>query len=711
MSKTIAALALAGLGAIALQWPGVANSQQSFPSYREVDLFYSQQPQVFQQLWQTARTRTIRVAVIGDSQETSPNSRGFHYVPLLNYEMWKRFGNSPETPVVGCFHYGTTPPAHWLLAGQCATPGPAATRLGSAQILPNARPRAFSTLNSSTNITGGSRGQLTLLQHDASGVDPSAAIPTDVSYFNTSGTVKARIFAASNPTSGEIAYQARPNATPSPSYSAAVTTTGILNLGLQSATFAIQSGETSALDFGGNAYMALEVFGTSDTALTDLIGLRFVNETHPEGVVIDSFSLGGYTASSFLGTHADAGPMFAAFGFHAAVIHFGANEGGSVSAAQFRSNISAVIARLRTWVGDPSFPVILIADVYQSRPSTVQMAQYDQYVGAQLAIARADPNVMVINARRLTENIGWNATSGQSGEYLEDAVHYTGLGAQTLSAAAVAAMMGEVHVSGCPSDPGAVTLQSDMTLVVDLGGTSACSNHGRFAVAQTLTLNQPALAVRLTNAFTPAAGDAFRILSSPRIIGSFESATLPALAAGLSWNTSELYTTGTIGVVAASSPPTNPPPPTTPSAPTISVTSGGTQSITAPQTPAPIAFALTGSGTLTVTASSSNAAVLPNSGVAVSAGCGTLTLECTLTLLPASGQTGSTTVSLTVTDAHGQVAVATANLTVNAAAPPGVGSGTDHSNGRRGGGGSLDILWLLLLGAARWLRQRASVHL
>ncbi len=697
MPRTIGALALSALGAITLHWPAIASGQQVYPSFREVDFFYSQQPRVFQNLWQTAQAQTIRIAVIGDSQETSPNSHGFQYLPLLNHEMWKRFGNSPETPVVGCFSYGTTPPANWLLAGVCGAPGPAATRLSAAQILPNARPRAFSTLNSSTNVTGGSRGQLTMLQHDAIDVDPSTGIPSNVSYFNTSGAVKARIFAATNPTSGEIAYQARPNALHSPSYSAAVTTTGTLALGLQSSTFAVRSGETGPLDFDGKRYLALEVFGTSDTELTDLIGLRFVNETHPEGVVIDTFSLGGYTASTFLSAHAGAGAMFAAFGFHAAILHYGANEGTSLTAAQFQSDISAVISRVRAWVGDSNFPIILISDVYQSRLSTAQMAEYDQYVGAQLSIAQADPNVMVINARRLTENIGWNATSGRSEQYLDDGIHYTALGAKSLSAATVAAMMGEIHASGCPSDSGAVSLQPGMTLVVELGGTSACTDYGQFTVAQSLTLNQPALKAGLAHGFTPAAGDQFKLLSFATLAGSFSSLTLPPLPAGLSWNTSALYTTGTISVEPTLIPPAIPAPPT------ISVTSGASQSFTLPQSPSVIAFTLTGSGTLAVSASSSNSGVLPDTGISISAGCGTDTLACTATLLPASGQTGSSTVSLTVADAHGQSAMATTTLQVNAAAEPGTGSGTgtgNSSNARSGGGGSVDFFSLLLLGFA-----------
>jgi hypothetical protein len=74
------------------------------------------------------------------------------------------------------------------------------------------------------------------------------------------------------------------------------------------------------------------------------------------------------------------------------------------------------------------------------------------------------------------------------------------------------------------------------------------------AIAHSLELNQPALKVELTNEFVPAAGDEFKILSFAASSGSFASASLPQLAQGLSWNTSELYTQGTIKVWLAARP-------------------------------------------------------------------------------------------------------------------------------------------------------------
>ncbi len=59
------------------------------------------------------------------------------------------------------------------------------------------------------------------------------------------------------------------------------------------------------------------------------------------------------------------------------------------------------------------------------------------------------------------------------------------------------------------------------------------------------------LVVTLINGFTPVAGDTFDIFDfdAARDAGTFSTLTLPALTAGLAWDTSELYTTGTLGIV------------------------------------------------------------------------------------------------------------------------------------------------------------------
>jgi subtilase family protein len=135
---------------------------------------------------------------------------------------------------------------------------------------------------------------------------------------------------------------------------------------------------------------------------------------------------------------------------------------------------------------------------------------------------------------------------------------------------------------------------------------------------------------------------------------------------------------------------------TKPKPPAVSVTAGGSQTITTGGTPSAVTFTVTGTQTLSITASSSNTTLLPTSGVTLSSGCGTAAaLACTANLAVASGQTGTAMVTFTVTDPYAQSGAGTASLTVNA--PPSSGGG---------GGGALDVAALAALGGL--LLQRRS---
>lgn len=70
--RAIRAVVLSALVAATLQWPAISTAQQAFPDFADVDFCYAQRPQLFQDLWQRAESRTVRIAVLGDSQETSP---------------------------------------------------------------------------------------------------------------------------------------------------------------------------------------------------------------------------------------------------------------------------------------------------------------------------------------------------------------------------------------------------------------------------------------------------------------------------------------------------------------------------------------------------------------------------------------------------------------------------------------------------------------
>ncbi|MEJ0005146.1 MAG: hypothetical protein WDM77_01825 [Steroidobacteraceae bacterium] len=58
-----------------------ASAQASFSTFAQVDYFWTQSPQTFQGIFQAARTQTVRIAILGDSQETNPGGKGQDYIP------------------------------------------------------------------------------------------------------------------------------------------------------------------------------------------------------------------------------------------------------------------------------------------------------------------------------------------------------------------------------------------------------------------------------------------------------------------------------------------------------------------------------------------------------------------------------------------------------------------------------------------------------
>jgi len=106
-----------------------------------------------------------------------------------------------------------------------------------------------------------------------------------------------------------------------------------------------------------------------------------------------------------------------------------------------------------------------------------------------------------------------------------------------------------------PGDsPAAVSVSGDLafgpdaTLTMELGGLTPGSQYDQLNISGDLAADGT-LAVKLLGGFTPQAGEEFDILNFGSLDGTFDSISLPTLAPGLSWDTSGLYTSGTIGVV------------------------------------------------------------------------------------------------------------------------------------------------------------------
>jgi hypothetical protein len=85
-------------------------------------------------------------------------------------------------------------------------------------------------------------------------------------------------------------------------------------------------------------------------------------------------------------------------------------------------------------------------------------------------------------------------------------------------------------------------------ILMELGGRTPGGQYDVLDVAGDLGLGGT-LDVALIYGFVPHAGDAFDLFNWGGVAGEFEAVNLPALGGGLGWDTSNLYSTGTVSVV------------------------------------------------------------------------------------------------------------------------------------------------------------------
>ena len=119
-------------------------------------------------------------------------------------------------------------------------------------------------------------------------------------------------------------------------------------------------------------------------------------------------------------------------------------------------------------------------------------------------------------------------------------------------------IVGPVKLYGTASpgtSAGILTVQGGLTMdagliQIELGGLLAGDEYDRLVVTGQLALDGD-LDVLLIASFEPAAANTFDILDWSSLTGTFDNENLPALATGLDWDTSQLYTTGELRVVEA----------------------------------------------------------------------------------------------------------------------------------------------------------------
>lgn len=106
------------------------------------------------------------------------------------------------------------------------------------------------------------------------------------------------------------------------------------------------------------------------------------------------------------------------------------------------------------------------------------------------------------------------------------------------------------------NSPGAVTIVGDVTFgnlniaTFEIGGTTLGAQYDHLSVNGALAFGGT-LNVVWYNGFTAAAGQTFDLFNFTSSTGSFSTLNLATLSSGLTWNTTNLYTNGSISVESA----------------------------------------------------------------------------------------------------------------------------------------------------------------
>src|SRR5262249_41700906 len=95
---------------------------------------------------------------------------------------------------------------------------------------------------------------------------------------------------------------------------------------------------------------------------------------------------------------------------------------------------------------------------------------------------------------------------------------------------------------------GALNLSSSASTAIQLGGT-ATTQFDQIHVTGQATLGG-SLSLSLASGFTPVAGNSFDIFNWGTQAGAFSNVNLPTMNGRIAWDSSQLYTTGTLSVTA-----------------------------------------------------------------------------------------------------------------------------------------------------------------
>lgn len=401
----------------------------------------------------SSQARAVRAIVDGDSQETFSGGQGESWGMTFNYELWKRYGNSPESQASQISVTGGTPAAYWgcrVHYGSSGIAGLAATDRYPYNMNPSVNNR-YSNADS---------GALLTLQADVAQINASLThIPRDREYISRTGLkLRALLPNLLGNQHNQMHYRCVYAATPSANYYG--TTTGQADIAVPASASASSDGFTEvAIDynFGGTPPTSANLFTmypqvvlNSQAATRVEVGSMWFCSGNTAGITLSSMSAGGKTTAAHFFDRPNLMQWMVPFAPDIIFLATGANDeaGSHISASQHANDLADKILAYKNEF--PDSVVIVLND--PDRSGVFSQSEWDSYPEAAIAAVDMSGAGMCINRRRIMQELcDWRYGSSTFTQYVSDGVHHTVLGGRLLAEQDVEAMFGLAGLSGLPA--------------------------------------------------------------------------------------------------------------------------------------------------------------------------------------------------------------------------------------------------------------------
>ncbi len=412
-------VALAAMGA--LNVPAAAE-----PPYPEVPIMVASNPAVFRDIFLSSSSGVVRVAVLGDSQETCPGQWGRHYIMQINALMARSFGPVSETMLFSPEWWWSDPA--WLATSAAFGEAPPPAEVADSQLLPGMSPRALVPATS-----GGGPFVTVFLPRAQEAITDELR---DQPWFVEGTPVVADVLVAKRSSASQLAWESAPTTMTVPDATAAAVAAGSWSILPYGADGRVDWYSTPPLSAVNGGQVQLRLVGAGQEPV-DCLGVRYRAVGESRGVVVHSFSKGGMRIADFLSQHGSSGEAFRAIAPHIVVLHWGANDSTWTSTAQWRQSLLDTISAIRSAAADPMLPIIIAGD--PPRYDVPADSPFLEFAAVAADLALGDPRVLALNLRRAEEEaFAWDADLNLA---MADLAHYRPHGQRMLAYAFVGSLL------------------------------------------------------------------------------------------------------------------------------------------------------------------------------------------------------------------------------------------------------------------------------